>query len=124
MSNKTNPITFAKAKQMSEEGTSAIVLRGAGSEEYRDNWINGINNELIEDGIFESPMTEVYLLPTIHDERIDIVTLENLSVDDVDMTTVVLVGASTTRRIEDRNGAARVYTPRGYGDKLPEGHKP
>ena len=58
------------------------------------------------------------------DERIDIVTLENLSVDDVDMTTVVLVGASTTRRIEDRNGAARVYTPRGYGDKLPEGHKP
>lgn len=73
MSNKTNPITFAKAKQMNEEGTSAIVLRGAGSEEYRDNWINGINNELIEDGIFESPMTEVYLLPTIHDERIDIV---------------------------------------------------
>ena len=30
MSNKTNPITFAKAKQMSEEGTPAIVLRGGG----------------------------------------------------------------------------------------------
>ena len=65
MSNKTTPITFAKAKQMNAEGTSAIVLRGAGSEEYRDNWINGINNVLIEDGIFESPLTEVYLLPTI-----------------------------------------------------------
>ena len=56
------------------------------------------------------------------EERIDIVTLESLSVDDVDMTTVVLIGASTTRRFENRNGDAHVYTPRGYGDTSPEGN--
>ena len=56
------------------------------------------------------------------EERIDIVTLESLSVDDVDMTTVVLIGASTTRRFENQNGDAHVYTPRGYGDKSPEGN--
>ena len=56
------------------------------------------------------------------EERIDIVTLESLSVDDVDMTTVVLIGASTTRRFKNRNGDAHVYTPRGYGDKSPEGN--
>ena len=50
--------------------------------------------------------------------------LENLSVDDVDMTTVVLIGSSATRRIEDRNGQARVYTPRGYGATLPKSSNP
>ena len=58
------------------------------------------------------------------DERIEVVTLENLSVDDVDMTTVVLVGSSATRCIEDRNGHPQVYTPRGYDTKSPEGSNP
>ena len=32
----------------------------------------------------------------------------------VDMLTLVLVGASTTRRVRRRDGGLWVYTPRGY----------
>ena len=72
------------------------------------------------------PSTPVVLAHDLgrSDERINVVTLENLSVDDVDMTTVVLIGSSATRRIEDRNGQARVYTPRGYGATLPKSSNP
>ncbi|MBC6440541.1 MAG: precorrin-3B C(17)-methyltransferase [Rhodospirillales bacterium] len=44
------------------------------------------------------------------------VTLDTLAVDDVDMMSVVLVGASATRRIRHR-GADAIYTPRGYAKK-------
>ncbi|MBT6509974.1 MAG: precorrin-3B C(17)-methyltransferase, partial [Rhodospirillaceae bacterium] len=44
------------------------------------------------------------------------VTLDNLAVDDVDMMSVVLVGSSTTRRI-NHLGKPAVYTPRGYARK-------
>ena len=43
-------------------------------------------------------------------------TLAELAVDDVDMMSVVLVGASQTRRYR-RLGADAVYTPRGYARK-------
>ena len=66
-------IDFAKAKSMDKKGTAAIVLRGCGHDDIRDGWIEGINGQLVDSGIFKSPMTEVYLLPTIHDQRIDVV---------------------------------------------------
>lgn len=47
-------------------------------------------------------------------------TLETLQVDEVDMLTTVLVGASQTRGF-DHAGHRRVYTPRGYAKKLEKG---
>jgi cobalt-precorrin 5A hydrolase/precorrin-3B C17-methyltransferase len=43
-------------------------------------------------------------------------TLATLSVDEVDMLTVVLVGSSQTRRLDTGDGP-RIYTPRGYARK-------
>ena len=43
-------------------------------------------------------------------------TLAELQVDDVDMMSVVLVGSSTSRRI-NHLGRPNVYTPRGYAKK-------
>lgn len=66
-------IDFAKAKSMDKNDTAAIVLRGCGADDIRDGWINGINGQLVEEGIFKSPMTKIYLLPTMHDARVDVV---------------------------------------------------
>ena len=50
-------------------------------------------------------------------ESVTVVALSELDPASVDMLTLVLVGSSRTRMIG--SGAnARVYTPRGYGDKL------
>ncbi len=49
-------------------------------------------------------------------EAISTVTLADLSVDDVDMLTLVLVGASTTRQVKAA-GRTWTYTPRGYEKK-------
>jgi cobalt-precorrin 5A hydrolase/precorrin-3B C17-methyltransferase len=51
------------------------------------------------------------------DERIRHVPLKDLEVDDVDMLTVVLVGASQSRLIS-RGDGPRVYTPRGYAKRI------
>jgi precorrin-3B C17-methyltransferase len=48
------------------------------------------------------------------DESVDIVTLATLDADRVDMSTVLLVGSSTTRRLERSGRQPRVYTPRHY----------
>lgn len=50
------------------------------------------------------------------EEQLRIVNLSDLNVDDVDMLTVVLVGSSATRRVENC-GQVKVYTPRGYAKK-------
>ncbi|MEM1049835.1 MAG: precorrin-3B C(17)-methyltransferase [Pseudomonadota bacterium] len=47
-------------------------------------------------------------------------TLQTLQVDEVDMLTTVLIGASQTRSF-DHAGHRRVYTPRGYAKKLEKG---
>jgi cobalt-precorrin 5A hydrolase/precorrin-3B C17-methyltransferase len=62
------------------------------------------------------PSTPVVLARNLarEGESVRHVTLESLEVEDVDMVTLVLVGASTTRRVELANGDTWVYTPRGY----------
>lgn len=50
------------------------------------------------------------------EEKLRIVNLADLNVDDVDMLTVVLVGSSATRRVE-HSGQKKIYTPRGYAKK-------
>ena len=50
-------------------------------------------------------------------ESLQALTLEALDARDLDMLSVVLIGASSTRRLARPDGGAWVYTPRGYGDK-------
>jgi precorrin-3B C17-methyltransferase len=51
-------------------------------------------------------------------ETVQITTLGDLDVADVDMRTVVIVGSSTTRAFEDELGHPWVYTPRAYPGAL------
>ncbi len=53
-------------------------------------------------------------------EHVRIRPLAELSVDEVDMLTVVLVGSSTSRVTARAGGGSWVYTPRGYEKKLEE----
>lgn len=50
-------------------------------------------------------------------ESVRVVPLGQLSVDDVDMLTVVIVGSSQTRTVGTGDGRRWVYTPRGYAGK-------
>lgn len=52
------------------------------------------------------------------DENVRTTTLAELQVDDVDMLTLVLVGASSSRT-HVMQGRTRVFTPRGYAAKRP-----
>ncbi|MDF1720477.1 MAG: precorrin-3B C(17)-methyltransferase [Minwuia sp.] len=52
------------------------------------------------------------------DENVRVTTLAELRVDDVDMLTLVLVGASSSRT-HVMQGRTRVFTPRGYAAKRP-----
>ncbi|MBV7567810.1 precorrin-3B C(17)-methyltransferase [Pseudomonas sp. PDM27] len=51
-------------------------------------------------------------------QTLRVTTLGQLSVDQVDMRTMVLIGSSTTRVFPRLDGSTWVYTPRSYGDKL------
>ncbi|HBD28285.1 MAG TPA: precorrin-3B C(17)-methyltransferase, partial [Deltaproteobacteria bacterium] len=51
------------------------------------------------------------------EEKVKVVSLENLDPAQVDMLTVVLVGSSQTRLLELPNGEVKIYTPRGYDQK-------
>ncbi len=50
------------------------------------------------------------------DESVTVSTLADLDLDAVDMLTILIVGNSETRLLAGGDGA-RVYTPRGYGDR-------
>lgn len=50
-------------------------------------------------------------------EKVRIVSLDQLSVDDVDMLTLVMVGSSNSRMTQTGDGKRWVYTPRGYAGK-------
>ena len=51
------------------------------------------------------------------DERIETTTLADLDPETVDMMSVVLVGATSTRTFTAGDGRRRTYTPRGYAAK-------
>jgi len=50
-------------------------------------------------------------------EKVRVVPLCELNIDDVDMLTVVVVGSSETRTVSTGDGKTWVYTPRGYAAK-------
>ncbi len=51
-------------------------------------------------------------------ESVKVLDLADLTPDKVDMLTVVLVGASSSRRVQRADGSCWVYTPRGYAKKM------
>lgn len=61
-------------------------------------------------------------------ESIRVIRLDELTADDADMLTMVLVGSSQTRVMDRPGGNKWVYTPRGYASKprssLSEGQQP
>ncbi|SKA28220.1 precorrin-3B C(17)-methyltransferase [Consotaella salsifontis] len=69
------------------------------------------------------PETPVILATNLgrEGERVRIVPLEALNVDDVDMLTVVVVGSSETRVVTTGDGRRWAYTPRGYAGKVGSG---
>ncbi|MDQ0455902.1 cobalt-precorrin 5A hydrolase/precorrin-3B C17-methyltransferase [Rhizobium paknamense] len=56
-------------------------------------------------------------------EKVRVVPLGGLNVDDVDMLTVVIVGSSESRVVKTGDGREWVYTPRGYSGKAGTGMK-
>ena len=50
-------------------------------------------------------------------ESVEVTTLAELSLERVDMLTLVLVGSSQTRALAGGAHGPWVYTPRGYGSK-------
>jgi cobalt-precorrin 5A hydrolase / precorrin-3B C17-methyltransferase len=52
-------------------------------------------------------------------EKVSVVSLGELTPDQVDMRTVVIVGSSTTQRFTSNDGREWVYTPRWYGEGRP-----
>ncbi|MDI7863578.1 precorrin-3B C(17)-methyltransferase [Rhizobiaceae bacterium n13] len=56
-------------------------------------------------------------------ERVRVVPLGELNVDDVDMLTVVVVGSSESRTVTTGDGRTWVFTPRGYSGKAGTGMK-
>ncbi|MCX2897169.1 precorrin-3B C(17)-methyltransferase [Pseudomonas mandelii] len=70
--------------------------------------------------LHRSPETPVVLGRDIGrpGQTLRVTTLGQLSPEQVDMRTMVLIGSSTTRVFPRANGLSWVYTPRSYGDKL------
>lgn len=51
-------------------------------------------------------------------EAVTVVPLRDLRIEDVDMLTLVIIGASTTKAVARPDGGHWVYTPRGYAKKM------
>jgi cobalt-precorrin 5A hydrolase/precorrin-3B C17-methyltransferase len=50
-------------------------------------------------------------------ERVEVTTLWSFDPAAIDMLTIVLIGASTSRVLTRPNGERRAFTPRGYASK-------
>ena len=66
---------------------------------------------------YQQPNTPVIVARAVGsaDEEVTITTLENFNPDIVDMRTMVIIGASTTKVYQSGTGQTRVYTSRKYG---------
>ena len=63
-----------------------------------------------------SPTTPVAIGRNVgrENESVRVVALADLDPDEIDMATVLIVGSSTTRRLDGRRAATSLYTPRSY----------
>tara|TARA_R100000742_G_C4247502_1_gene66207 strand:+ start:35 stop:388 length:354 start_codon:yes stop_codon:yes gene_type:complete len=86
---KLPTITFAKANALDNEGRAFLVVRGGGSEKYQHEWIEAINNGLIEQGITSDPLgQEAYSLP-VREGRDDLLLAWD-TVDSIDSSKLAL----------------------------------
>lgn len=65
---------------------------------------------------WRSPQTPVVLARNLGrpGQTVTVKFLEQLAIDDADMRTVILIGSSKTRMVQQRQGKQWVYTPRRY----------
>jgi cobalt-precorrin 5A hydrolase/precorrin-3B C17-methyltransferase len=65
---------------------------------------------------WRSPQTPVVLARNLGrpGQTVAVKSLEQLAIDDADMRTVILIGSSKTRMIQQRSGKQWIYTPRQY----------
>ena len=65
---------------------------------------------------WRSPQTPIVLARNLGrpGQTVKVKSLGQLTIDDADMRTVILIGSSKTRIIQQRRGAQWVYTPRHY----------
>ena len=103
-----------KRVQAAAEGDFAIAFYNPVSKRRRDQLAEA-RSILLEHRPADTPVMIGRMLGR-PEESMRHTTLAELAVDDVDMMSVVLVGASQTRRYR-RLGADAVYTPRGYAKK-------
>ncbi len=70
---------------------------------------------------FRPPHTPVTIASSLGrpDETVRIVPLKEFRPEDVDMLTVVLIGASQSKSLTRGDGRTYAYTPRGYASKRP-----
>jgi precorrin-3B C17-methyltransferase len=73
---------------------------------------------------YRSPETPVILARSVGrpGERVTITDLAHFDPAQADMQTIVLIGASTTRRFALSDGRELVYTPRSYGSDTPHSY--
>jgi len=94
----------------------AVALYNPASRDRRDQ----IDRALEVLGRHRAPVTPVVVARAVGSatEAVTVATLGTLDAGAVDMRTLLIVGASTTRVIAARDGAGtdRVYTPRSYPD--------
>jgi cobalt-precorrin 5A hydrolase / precorrin-3B C17-methyltransferase len=69
---------------------------------------------------YRNPNTPVVLARNLGrtGERVKVVTLEQLTLENADMRTVILIGSNKTRIIQRRDGNVWVYTPRRYDEDV------
>ncbi|MDA1070265.1 MAG: precorrin-3B C(17)-methyltransferase [Proteobacteria bacterium] len=103
-----------KRVKAAAEGDFAIAFYNPVSKRRRDQLVEA-RAILLEHRPADTPVMIGRMLGR-PEESMAHTTLAELAVDDVDMMSVVLVGASQTRRYR-RLGADAVYTPRGYARK-------
>ncbi|EKQ68492.1 precorrin-3B C17-methyltransferase [Leptolyngbyaceae cyanobacterium JSC-12] len=65
---------------------------------------------------WRSPQTPVVLARNLGrpGQTVTVKSLEQLAIEDADMRTVILIGSSKTRTVQQRSGKQWVYTPRHY----------
>jgi cobalt-precorrin 5A hydrolase/precorrin-3B C17-methyltransferase len=97
------------------KGDFVVALYNPVSKKRRDQIVRARDILLAH----RPPTTPVIIARNVGrpDEEIRVITLTELSPDQADMLTTVIIGSSETRLL-DRPGLKRVYTPRGYAKKM------
>jgi cobalt-precorrin 5A hydrolase/precorrin-3B C17-methyltransferase len=106
--------TIERRVKAAGEGDFVIAFYNPASQRRREPFFKAL--EILRR--FRTPETPVGIARDLGrpNEAVRIVSLGDLTIDMVDMLTVLIVGSTQTRNVVS-GGAARLYTPRGYAIK-------